>query len=152
MTDSDNTSAQAISGLLHDIFLSKFSEPPTFLLIAGLLTSLACAAPFIAILRQQVKTWSNDSASNRLPKWGSLQLSLPFIGIWAGVSMLLVAIFGLLGLSPWVSFGLALALAYFLGTTVWFQIGQAIGQRIVRSMVSESNRNNRRSREQPRSI
>jgi O-antigen/teichoic acid export membrane protein len=107
--------------------MSYFSEPPYFLLVAGLLVALTCGTAFAATLKQIVQKWSNDRASKSIAKLriGGLLL-VPFLGICAGVCIFLFSGLEIFGFPAWLSYAVAVPLTLLLGLLVWLQLGSML--------------------------
>ena len=106
--------------------MSYFSEPPYFLLVAGLLVALTCGSAFAATLKQIVQKWSSDRAS----KISKLQvggvLLVPFLGICAGVCLFLSSGLEIFGFPGWLSYAVAVPLTLLLGLLIWLQLGSML--------------------------
>ena len=66
-----------------------FSEPPYFLLVAGLLAGLACGSAFDTTLKQLVREWAKNRSTRTLMNLQGAQLFVPFLGISAGICVFL---------------------------------------------------------------
>lgn len=106
--------------------MSYFSEPPYFVLVAGLLVSLTCGSAFAATLKQIVQKWS----SNRASKISNLQIGgallVPFLGICAGVCLFLSSGLEIFGFPGWLSYAVAIPLTLLLGLLIWLQLGSML--------------------------
>ena len=103
--------------------MSYFSEPPYFLLVAGLLVASTCGAAFAATLKQIVQKWSSDRAADVVARLRTGQLLVPFLGISVGVCMFLASGLEIFAFPGWLSYAVAVPLTLLLGLLVWFQLG-----------------------------
>ncbi len=100
-----------------------FSEPPYFLLVAGLLAALTSGSAFAGTLKQILQKWSSDRTANRSARLGIRQLLVPFLGISAGVCLFLSSGLEIFGFPAWLSYIVALPLTLMIGLLVWLQLG-----------------------------
>ena len=103
--------------------MSYYSEPSYFLLVIGLLISLACGTAFAATLKQIVQKWSSDRAANVKSQLRTEQLLIPFLGISAGVFLFLVSGLEIFGFTGWLSYVVAIPVTLLIGFLVWYQLG-----------------------------
>lgn len=107
--------------------MSYFSEPPYFLLVAGLLVALTCGSAFAATLKQIVQKWSSARASKAIAKLQiGGQLLVPFLGICAGVCIFLSSGLEIFGFPAMLSYVVAVPLTLLLGLLVWLQLGSML--------------------------
>lgn len=106
----------------------SFSEPPYFLLIAGLLVSFASGSAFNAVLKQSVHRWSKSRSSDDLKRLRGLQLLLPFLGIAAGVCVFLSSGMEIFGFPANLAYAIALPLTILIAWLIWFQLGKILIQ------------------------
>ena len=100
-----------------------FSEPPYFLLVAGLLAALTSGSAFAGTLKQILQKWSSDRTANLSARLGIRQLLVPFLGISAGVCLFLSSGLEIFGFPAWLSYIVALPLTLMIGLLVWLQLG-----------------------------
>ncbi len=100
-----------------------YSEPPYFLLVAGILVALTSGTAFAATLKQIVQKWSSDRAADVVTRLRTGQLLVPFIGILAGVCMFLGSGLEIFAFPGWLSYAVAVPLTLLIGLLVWFQLG-----------------------------
>lgn len=103
-----------------------FSEPPYFLLIAGLLVALTSGTAFAATLKLIVQKWSSDRKAMAIARLRVGQLLVPFLGICAGVGMFLSAGLEIFGFPALLSYVVAVPLTLLIGLLVWFQLGSML--------------------------
>lgn len=106
----------------------SFSEPPYFLLVAGLLASFTSGAAFNAVLKQSVGRWSKSRSSQDLMSLRGLQLLLPFLGIAAGVCVFLSSGMEIFGFPANLAYAIALPLTVLIAWLIWFQLGKILIQ------------------------
>lgn len=123
----------------QNLLFFRFPQAPYLLMAIGLLISLSCGLSFALSLRQRVQYWERNLSPQTLPRWGRLQLSLPFLGTAVGVCIALAASLEILGLSTLVAYLLSLLLTLGLGLIVWSQIGKTLGKRALRFYLAESH-------------
>ncbi len=102
------------------------SEPPYFLLVAGLLVALASGAAFSATLKQIVQKWSSARAAAAIAKLPTGQLVVPFLGISAGVCMFLSSGLEIFGFTAMLSYVVAGSLTLLIGLLVWLQLNSML--------------------------
>jgi hypothetical protein len=98
------------------------SDPPYFLLFAGLFIGLSCGAAFDATLKRYVKAWSVDRANISLTSLDNITLKLPFVGIACGIGMFLTSGMSIFGLPDVIAGGLAIPLTLFTAIFLWLQL------------------------------
>jgi hypothetical protein len=102
------------------------SEPPYFLLVAGLLMALTSGAAFSATLKQIVHKWSSARAAAAIAKLPTGQLVVPFLGISAGVCMFLSSGLEIFGFTAMLSYVVAGSLTLLIGLLVWVQLSSML--------------------------
>lgn len=103
-------------------------EPPYFLLVAGLLISLASGVAFEAVLKQSVRDWAKNRSTRTLANLQGLQLFLPFLGMGFGVCLFLSSGMEVFGFSTKLSYIISLPLTVFISWLVWWQLGKILVQ------------------------
>ncbi|MEB3337213.1 MAG: hypothetical protein VKJ46_07125 [Leptolyngbyaceae bacterium] len=121
----------------QDFVLSSPSDPPYFLFFSGLLISLTSGVAFAATLKQQLGYWSKNLSPDHLPKWGKLQLTLPFVGTAIGICLSLGAAMEIIGLPFLLAYSLSVLFTILVSLLGWSQIGKALGRQLVRSYLSQ---------------
>jgi formate hydrogenlyase subunit 3/multisubunit Na+/H+ antiporter MnhD subunit len=106
----------------------SFPEPPYFLLVAGLLASLASGAAFEAVLKLSVKEWSKNRSTRSLANMRGLQLFLPFIGIAGGACVFLSSGMEIFGFTSKLAYLISFPLTAFIAWLVWWQLGKILVQ------------------------
>ena len=106
--------------------MSDFSEPPYFLLVAGLLASLASGVAFDVTLRQSVREWSQTRSTRILSQLQGLKLFIPFLGISGGVCLFLVAGLSIFGFPAWLSYIISSILTAGTSALIWSQLGKVL--------------------------
>lgn len=123
----------------QDFVLFKFPQPPYFLLLIGLLISFLCGLPFAITLRQRVQDWEQNHSPATLPRWGKLQLLIPFVGTIIGFSITFASMLEIFGLPTLPSYLISLLVTTLLGSWVWSEIGNLLGRRLLRSYLAKSS-------------
>jgi hypothetical protein len=103
-------------------------DPPYFLLIAGLLASIASGIAFEATLKQAVHAWSNNRSTRTLANARGFALRLPYLGICAGVCAFLASGVQIFGFPAQFAFAIATLLTILTGLLVWSQLGKILLQ------------------------
>lgn len=103
-------------------------DPPYFLLIAGLLASLTSGAAFDAVLRQSVKSWSQNRSTRILANLQGPQLFLPFLGVSVGACVFLSSGMTIFGFPASFAYLISLPLTALTCTLVWTQLGKILVQ------------------------
>ncbi|MDH6056253.1 hypothetical protein [Umezakia ovalisporum] len=122
------------------IVVFKFPQAPYFLLLISLLISLVCGLPFAITLQERVEDWIENHSSSTLPRWGKLQLLIPFIGISIGVYIAFASLLEILGLTTLPSYLLSLLGTTFLCLWVWSEIGNLLFRKLLRSYLDKSSK------------
>jgi hypothetical protein len=105
-----------------------YPQPPYFLLVAGLLASLASGLAFDSVLRQAVQDWSKSHSTRTLANLRGMQLLVPFLGIAGGVCVFLSSGMQLFGFPPNFAYAMAMPLTIFTAWLVWSQLGKILIQ------------------------
>lgn len=105
-----------------------FPQPPYFLLVAGLLASLASGLAFQAVLKQSVKEWSENRSTRTLANMRGMKLLTPFLGIAGGSCFFLSAGVEIFGLPAKIAYGISIPLTVFVSWLVWWQLGKILVQ------------------------
>lgn len=105
-----------------------FPEPPYFLLVIGLFAGITSGAAFEATLKQHVQEWSKNRSTRTLTQIPGIQLSLPFLGICAGICIFLSAGLQIFGFPGWLAYSVSISLTLFIGILVWSQLGKLLMQ------------------------
>lgn len=103
-------------------------EPPYFLLVAGLLASLASGVAFEAVLKQSVRDWAKNRSTRTLANLQGLQLFIPFLGMAFGVCLFLSSGMEVFGFSTKLAYIISLPLTVFISWLVWWQLGKILVQ------------------------
>lgn len=107
--------------------MSYFSEPPYFLLIAGLFVSLTSGSAFAATLKQIVQKWSSDrTIAQSIAKLPTGRLIVPFVGISIGVCLFLCSGLEVFGFPNWLAYAVGVPTTLLIGLLVWFQLGSML--------------------------
>ncbi|BDA69063.1 hypothetical protein CAL7716_032290 [Calothrix sp. PCC 7716] len=123
---------------IQDLFLFRFSQPPYFLLVIGLLISLSCALPFALILRQLIEYWNEYHSQEAFTRWRKIQLLTPFTGTLVGVCIAFASTLEIFGFATVASYLVALLATSVVGVLVWLQIGRILSKNLLRAYLSES--------------
>jgi cation transporter-like permease len=102
------------------------SEPPYFLLVAGLFVALTSGAAFSGTLKQIVNKWSAARAAEAIAKLPTGQLVVPFLGISAGVCMFLASGMEIFGFTKMLSYIVAVPLTLATCLLVWYQLNSML--------------------------
>ena len=103
-------------------------EPPYFLMIAGLLASIASGVAFEAVLKQSVREWSQNRSTRSLSKMQGIELFLPFVGMVLGVCFFLASGVELFGFPTKLSYAVSVPLTLFIAWLIWKQLGVILVQ------------------------
>lgn len=98
------------------------TDPPYFLLVAGILMALTSGAAFAATLKLIVQKWSSDRAAKVSATLPTQKLLVPYLGISGGVCFFLSAGLEIFGFPAWLAYSVALPLTLLIGLLVWFQL------------------------------
>ncbi len=123
---------------IQDLFLFRFSQPPYFLLVIGLLISLSCALPFALMLRQLIEYWNKYHSQEAFTRWRKLQLLTPFLGTLVGACIASASTLEIFGFATSASYLVALLVTSVIGILVWLLIGRILSKNLLRSYLSES--------------
>lgn len=105
-----------------------YSEPPYFLLVAGLLVGMACGSAFDTTLKQLVREWAKNRSTRTLMNLQGTQLFVPFLGIAAGVCVFLAAGLEIFGFPFPLSYVISLPLTVLSSWLIWYQLGKLLVQ------------------------
>ncbi|MBW4679619.1 MAG: hypothetical protein KME19_05835 [Microcoleus vaginatus WJT46-NPBG5] len=105
-----------------------YSEPPYFLLVAGLLVGMACGSAFDTTLKQLVREWAKNRSTRTLMNLQGTQLFVPFLGIGAGVCVFLAAGLEIFGFPFPLSYVISLPLTVLSSWLIWYQLGKLLVQ------------------------
>lgn len=105
-----------------------YNEPPYFLLVAGLLVSLASGVAFDAVLKQSVQAWQKSRSTRSLANLQGAQLFIPFVGIAFGVCLFLSSGVEIFGFPTKLAYIISVPLTVFIGWLVWWQLGKILVQ------------------------
>jgi hypothetical protein len=105
-----------------------YSEPPYFLLLAGLLASIASGVAFETTLKQSVLEWSRNRSTRTLANLQGVPLLLPFLGICVGICVFLSSGMQIFGFPAQISYGIAFPLTLLTGLLIWSQLGKILVQ------------------------
>ena len=102
------------------------SEPPYFILAAGLLVALTCGSAFAAMLKGIAQKWTSDRAADAVVKSQTRQLIIPFLGMTAGVGMFLSSGLSIFGFPTMLACAVGIPLTLLTALLVWFQLGSML--------------------------
>jgi hypothetical protein len=105
-----------------------YFSPPYFLLLAGLLASIASGSAFEATLKQSVQEWSKNRSTRTLANLQGMQLLVPFLGINGGVVFFLGSGLEIFGFPKLVSYAVASPLTVLIAVLLWTQLGRILVQ------------------------
>ena len=105
-----------------------YSNPPYFLLLAGLLIGVTSGAAFEATLKQLVAEWVKTRSSRAIASLQGTPLQLPFIGICGGICVFLGSGLEIFGFPTALSYLIATSLTALIGWLVWTQLGNLLIQ------------------------
>jgi len=102
----------------------SFPQAPYFLLVAGLLASLASGVAFGTVLKGGVELYIRDRTPEVLMTMRGAALLVPYWGICIGVCVFLASSVQLFAFSPRLAYAIALPLTILSGVLVWRQLIQ----------------------------
>ncbi len=106
----------------------SFPEPPYFLLIAGLLASLASGLAFDAVLKKSVRDWSKSRSIRSLANLRGIELQLPFLGISGGVCVFLASGMEIFGFPSRLAYMFSIPMTIAIAALIWWQLGKILIQ------------------------
>ncbi|BAY48225.1 hypothetical protein SAMD00079811_58460 [Scytonema sp. HK-05] len=101
-------------------------QPPYVLLVVGLFAALASGAALAGTLKSIVQKWQNDGAQSSGSRIASRNLSVPFLGITAGVGLFLCSGFEIFGFPPLLAYAVGVPVALLTCLLVWLQLGSML--------------------------
>ncbi|MDY6785295.1 MAG: hypothetical protein SW833_22565 [Cyanobacteriota bacterium] len=104
------------------------AQYPFVLLALGLFISVTCGLAFEATLKQGVQNWSKARSGKIIEQLQGVQLTLPYLGISAGIWLFLGAGLTIFGLPGWLSIGTSLVLTLLTSGLIWAQLSQVLIQ------------------------
>ncbi|KPQ36726.1 MAG: hypothetical protein HLUCCA11_04370 [Phormidesmis priestleyi Ana] len=96
--------------------------PPYFMLVAGLLISIASGTAFSAVLKETVGDWYKNKSTRSISKLQGFDLQLPFAGICLGSCIFLASGMCIFGFTPLIAYGMATPLVLLSAVLVWVQL------------------------------
>jgi hypothetical protein len=99
-----------------------FYDPPYILLIAGLLAGITSGRAFEMTLRQAVQSWSKTKSTRTLQQLKGSALTVPFIGICAGVCVFLASGLSIYGIPHQFSYAFSVPMTIGTAALVWTQL------------------------------
>jgi cobalamin biosynthesis protein CobD/CbiB len=99
-----------------------FYDPPYVLLIAGLLAGITSGRAFEMTLRQAVQEWSKTKSTRTLQQLKGSSLTVPFVGICAGVCVFLASGLSIYGIPHQFSYAFSVPLTIGMAMLVWTQL------------------------------
>lgn len=105
-----------------------YYEPPYFLLVAGLVASLASGLAFEATLKQLVQEWAARRSTRTLANMRGTALRLPYLGMCIGTCVFLASGVQIFGFTPKIAYLIALPLTILTALLVWSQLGKILIQ------------------------
>lgn len=103
-------------------------EPPYFLLVAGLLISIASGTAFEAVLKQSVYAWAKNRSTRSLATLQGTELLLPFLGMVLGVCIFLSSGVEIFGFSTKLAYAISVPLTLLISGLIWRQLGKNLEQ------------------------
>ena len=101
--------------------------PPYFMLVAGLLISIASGTAFSAVLKETVGDWYKNKSTRSISKLQGFDLQLPFAGICLGSCIFLASGMCIFGFTPLIAYGMATPLVLLSAVLVWVQLRKKFG-------------------------
>jgi hypothetical protein len=104
------------------------TDPPYFLLSAGLFAGIASGLAFEATLKQAVYEWSKNRSTMTIANLREERLALPFLGMSGGICAFLASGLEIFGFPKSLSYGVAIPLTLLTAGLVWWQLGKILVQ------------------------
>jgi hypothetical protein len=101
-------------------------QPPYVLLVVGLFAALTSGAALAGTLKSIVQKWQNDGAESSGSRIASRNLSVPFLGITAGVGLFLCSGFEIFGFPPLLAYAVGVPVAILTCSLIWLQLGSML--------------------------
>jgi hypothetical protein len=101
-------------------------NPPYVLLVVGLFAALASGSALAGTLKLIVQKWQNDGAETSNSRIAVRQLSVPFLGITAGVGLFLCSGFEIFGFPPLLACAVGIPVTILTSLLIWFQLGSML--------------------------
>jgi hypothetical protein len=105
-----------------------FPEPPFFLFAFGLFAGIASGLAFEATLKQGVKEYFKNPSAQTQQQLQGAKLYVPFIGICLGICVFLGAGLEIFGITPIISYTVALSLTVLIASLIWSQLAKLLLQ------------------------
>jgi hypothetical protein len=99
------------------------SQPPYLLLIIGLFAALTSGLALAGTLKVIVNKWQSDGAEKSSSQLSIKQLSVPFLGITAGVTLFMCSGFEIFGFPPLLAYAVGIPVTILTSLLVWLQLG-----------------------------
>ncbi len=113
---------------LENFFSAKLSEPPYFLLAAGLFICLTSGLAFAASVRAEMGRWYKNPNVGSFSRWIRLQVAFPFAGVLLGIGVGLAATLMTVGVSTVFAWIITLLVTPLAGGFLWSRIGKQMGR------------------------
>lgn len=101
-------------------------QPPYVLLVVGLFAALASGAALAGTLKLIVQKWQGDGAETSGSRIAIRNLTVPFLGITAGVGLFLCSGFEIFGFPPLLAYAVGVPVTLLTCLLIWFQLGSML--------------------------
>lgn len=123
---------------LESFFTARPSDPPYFLLAAGLFICLTSGLAFAASVRAEMGRWYRDpNVGASFSRWVRLQVAFPYAGLMLGMGVGLAAALMTIGVSTVFAWIITLLVTPLIGGFIWSRIGRQMGQEAVNYYVDQ---------------
>lgn len=101
-------------------------QPPYILLVVGLFAAITSGSALAGTLKLIVQKWQSDGAETSGSRLSTKQLSVPFLGITAGVCLFLCSGFEIFGFPPLLAYAVGVPVTLLTCLLVWLQLGSML--------------------------
>ncbi|MBE9052449.1 hypothetical protein IQ243_18870 [Nostocales cyanobacterium LEGE 11386] len=102
------------------------AQPPSLLLIIGLLIALTSGFALSGTLKVIVQQWQKNSTEDSKSPSSLRQLFVPFLGITGGVCLFLCSGLEIFGFPSFLALAVGLPISFLTCLLVWLQLGSML--------------------------
>jgi hypothetical protein len=92
----------------------------------GFFAALTSGLAFAGTLKLIVQKWQSDGAHTNGSRLSNRQLTVPFMGITAGIGLFLCSGFEIFGFPPLLAYAVGVPVSLLTCLLIWFQLGSML--------------------------
>ncbi|MGH8002831.1 MAG: hypothetical protein ACREPR_26205 [Brasilonema sp.] len=101
-------------------------QAPYFLLVVGLFAAITSDIALWGTLKLSVQKWQDDGAETSGSRIAIRHVSVPFLGITAGLCLFLCSGFEIFGFPSLLAYGIGVPVALITALLIWLQLGSML--------------------------